>query len=110
MRDRGNNHAVELLGGSIHSHHPRNGKTVNVGIDEAHALAGGGQRNREVRGYRGFPYSAFPGGHRDNAGGRIGARERNFPRGAPATQLLLQVLHLERGHGTHRDSNGSHAC
>ena len=60
----------------VGAEHLGDGEPVDVGVEDAHPVAGLGQRHGQVHRHRRLPHAALPRGHPDDPGGRSGWRKR----------------------------------
>ena len=58
--------AVGRFGPALDAHHHRLARAVDVGVEQAHRRALGGQRQRQVHGHGALAHAALAGGHRDD--------------------------------------------
>ena len=103
---RGDDHAVELGGRVVRTHHAGDGEAVDVGVHHPHAQALGGQGGGQGGRDRGLAHPALPGGHRVDAGQAAGFGEGDHRlSGAPAqTGAQLGALLVVHDPHTHLDA------
>src|SRR5258708_17919227 len=108
MRDWRHDHLLDLRGSSGHSEHPGHGVAVDVGVQQAHFLARGGEGGREVDGDRRLADAALAASDRVNLGQRGVAGEWDLAFWLAAAQLAREFLALLLAHHVELDLDGAH--
>ena len=79
VRDRRQDHVLDLGGPALDAEHPGHRVAVDVGVDDADREPAAGHRGREVDGDRRLADAALAGGDRVDPGQRAGLGERDLP-------------------------------